>query len=139
MLAGMLSIHSFAQIREIPKEVRENFSRQYPLASDIDFDDDLLDVNVRFTLDNEKMKAAYSNKGVWKYTEKKMTFEQLPDVVKEGFAKSRYADREVSETVTVYYPGGLIQYRLKTEKSAIEKKYLYYNTEGRLVRESITI
>jgi hypothetical protein len=135
----LISILSFSQLRQIPKEVRENFSQKYPAALEVNYDDDLFDVNVHFTLDGEKMKAAFSNKGVWKYTEKKWTIDKLPDAVKDGFSKSRYADRELKDVVIIYYPGNLIQYRLKTEKSAVEKKYLYFNPEGRLLRESITI
>lgn len=130
---------SFAQLREIPKIVRENFAQQYPMATDVDFDDDLFDVNVEFTLDGEKMTAEYSNKGIWRHTEKKWNLDKAPEAVKDGFKKSKYADREVREVVMIYYPGNIIQYRIKTEKSALEKKYLYFNPEGRLLRESITI
>lgn len=137
LMTGVVS--SFAQIREIPKEVREQFSRQYPMATDVDFNDNLLNVNIEFTLDNEKWTAEYNNKGVWKHSEKKWTFEQLPDAVKEGFNKSKYADREVKGVIIIYYPGDITQYRIKTEKSAVEKKYLYFNPQGRLLRETITI
>jgi hypothetical protein len=141
IFSGLLFITmgSFAQIREIPKEVRENFAQQYPVATDVDFNDELFHVNVRFTLDGEKMNAEYNNKGIWRNTEKKWSYDKLPDAVKDGFGKSKYADREVKETIMIYYPGNIIQYRLKTEKSAVEKKYLYFNPEGRLLRESITI
>jgi hypothetical protein len=132
-------IHSFAQIREIPKEVREQFSRQYPMATDVDFNDNLLNINVEFTLENEKWTAEYNNKGVWKHSEKKWTYEQLPEAVKDGFQKSKYADREVKSVIMIYYPGDMIQYRIKTEKSAVERKYLYFNPQGRLLRETITI
>jgi hypothetical protein len=130
---------TFSQLREIPKEVRENFARQYPMATDVDFNDDLFDVNVRFTLDGEKMDAEYNNKGIWRHTEKKWNHDKLPEAVKDGFGKSKYADREVKEVVMIYYPGDIIQYRIKTEKNSLEKKYLYFNPEGRLLRESITI
>jgi hypothetical protein len=135
----MTGVVTFAQLRQIPKEVRENFAQQYPMAKDTDFEDDLFDVNVKFVLDGEKMNAEYNNKGIWRHTEKKWMYDKLPDAVKDGFNKSKYAGREVKETVVIYYPGDVIQYRLKTEKSSVEKKYLYFNPEGRLLRESITI
>jgi hypothetical protein len=136
LFAGSIS---FAQLRQIPKEVRENFAQQYPMATDVDFDDDLVDVNVHFLLDGEKMNAEYNNKGIWKSTEKKWTFDKLPDAVKDGFNKSKYAGRDIKEVVIIYYPGGTTQYRVKTEKSTLEKKYLYFTPEGRLLRDSITI
>ena len=61
LMTGVVS--SFAQLREIPKEVREQFSRQYPLATDVDFNDNLLNVNIECTLNNEKWTAEYNNKG----------------------------------------------------------------------------
>ena len=137
LMTGVVS--SFAQIREIPKEVREQFSRQYPMATDVDFNDNLLNVNIEFTLNNEQWTAEYNNKGVWKHSEKKWTFEQLPEEVKDGFKKSKYADREVKAVIIIYLPGDITQYRLKTEKNKVEKKYLYFNPQGRLLRETITI
>lgn len=137
LMAGVVS--SFAQIREIPKEVREQFSRQYPMATDVDFNDNLLNINIEFTLNDEKWTAEYNNKGVWKHSEKKWTFEQLPEDVKDGFKKSKYADREVKAVIIIYLPGDITQYRLKTEKNKVEKKYLYFNPQGRLLRETITI
>lgn len=135
----LIAFASFAQIRKIPAEVKQNFAKQYPAAQNVKYDDDLVNVNVSFTLDGEKMNAEYSNKGIWKHTEKKWSFEQLPDSVKDGFRKSRFADRDVKEVVMIYLPADVIQYRIKAGKSAVEKKYLFFNPEGRLLRESITI
>jgi hypothetical protein len=135
----MFSGISFSQIREIPKIVEETFSNQYKGASDIDFKDQLVRVDVYFELDGEKMIASYTNKGLWKETQKEWSFDKLPDEVKEGFEKSKYADREVDETIVLYLPGGVEQYRLKAKKSGVEKKYLYFNPKGRLLRESITL
>jgi uncharacterized protein YjaZ len=136
LLTGVVS---FSQLRQIPKVVQENFAQQYPMAKDVDFHDDLFDVNVKFILDGDQMNAEYNNKGMWRRTEKRWTYDNLPDAVQDGFKKSKYADREVKEVTVIYYPGDIIQYRLKTEKSAVEKKYLYFNSQGRLMRESITI
>ena len=130
---------SFSQIREIPKVVEETFSQQYNGATNVDYKDQLVSVNVHFELQSEKMMASYSNKGIWKGTEKEWAFEKLPDPVKDGFQKSKYADREVEETKVLYLPGGLEQYRVKAKKSGVEKKYLFFNTKGRLLRTAITI
>ena len=137
--ALIIALNSFSQIREIPKEIKENFSKKYPEAKNVDYYDDLVNVNVRFTIHDVKYDAEYSNKGIWKRTEKNSEFDSLPGAVMDGFNKSRYADREVKEVKVVYYPGDIIQYRIKTEKNSVEKKYLYFNAEGRLLRESLTI
>jgi len=85
------------------------------------------------------MIASYSNKGVWKETQKAWDFEKLPAEVKDGFDKSKYADREVKETVVIYLPGGGEQYRILARKNDIEKKYLFFNPKGRLLRTSVTL
>ena len=130
---------SFAQIREIPKPVEEAFAKQYNGATHISYSDQIVRVDVYFELNGEKMVASYSNKGTWKQTEKDLSFEKLPDDVKDGFHKSKYADRDIEETKILYFPGDTLQYRIKTKKSGVEKKYLFFNDKGRLLRESITI
>ena len=130
---------AFSQIREIPKAVEETFSNQYKGASDIDFKDQLVRVDVYFILDGESMIASYTNKGLWKETQKQWSFDKLPEDVKNGFEKSKYADREVDDVIALYLPGGLEQYRLKAKKNDVEKKYLYFNPKGRLLRETVTL
>lgn len=130
---------SVAQIREIPKAVEETFSQQYNGANNIDYKDQLVRVDVYFELKGDRMIASYTNKGIWKETEKEWSFDKLTDEVKDGFQKSKYADREVEETTVLYLPGGTEQYRIKAKKSGVDKKYLFFNTGGRLLRTSITL
>lgn len=138
LFIGILTV-SQAQIREIPKAVEETFTNQYKGATDIDYKDQLVRIDVHFSLDGENMIASYTNKGSWKGTEKDWSFDKLSAEVKDGFAKSKYADRDVEETKVLYLPGGAEQYRVLAKKNDVEKKYLFFNTKGRLLRTSITI
>jgi Putative beta-lactamase-inhibitor-like, PepSY-like len=130
---------SFSQIRKIPKIVEETFAQQYNGAANVDFKDQLVRVDVSFEMNGEKMIASYTNKGVWKETEKEWTFDKLSQEVKDGFQKSKYADREVEETTVLYLPGGSEQYRVKARKSGVQKKFLFFNTKGRLLRTAVTL
>ncbi|MET0637185.1 MAG: PepSY-like domain-containing protein [Chitinophagaceae bacterium] len=130
---------SFAQVREIPKAVEETFTRQYPGASDIEYKDKLVNVDVSFNLDGDHMVASYTNKGVWKESWKDWTYDKLPPSVQDGFKKSKYADREVDEVIVIYLPGGGEQYRLRARKNDVQKSYLYFNPRGRLLRTALTI
>jgi hypothetical protein len=130
---------AFSQIREIPKAVEETFSNQYKEASGIEFKDQLVRVDVYFELGGENMIASYTNKGMWKETQKEWSFVKLPDDVKNGFEKSKFADREIEDVIVLYLPGDITQYRLKSKKSGVEKKYLYFNPMGRLLRETVTL
>ncbi|MDX1955781.1 MAG: PepSY-like domain-containing protein [Chitinophagaceae bacterium] len=131
----------FAQIREIPKIVEETFANQYPSAENVEFKDLMVKVQVHFEWKGDKMMATYSNKGLWKGTEKAWTYDSLPEDVKDGFKKSKFGDEswEVEETVQLDLPGGSQQYRILVAKSDVQKKYLFFNTGGRLLRTSVTL
>ena len=134
-----ISFISNAQVHKVPEVVKEVFENQYPKADVQEYDDLLVKVVVKFTLDSSEMKATYSNKGVWKGTEKEISYSSVPEEVKDGFNKSKYADWDVRESTQLYLPGGSIQYRLRVKKNELQLKYLFFNTSGRLLRTSITI
>ena len=140
-LVLITSLSLFAQVREIPSIVEETFSKQYPKATHIDFKDFVVKVQVHFEQEDEKYMATYTNKGLWRGTEKEWEFDKLPGDVKDGFNKSKYAtdDWEVSETAVLYLPGGSEQYRVLVKKNDVQKKYLFFNTEGRLLRTAVTL
>lgn len=135
----IISTASFAQLREIPKEVREQFQSQYPAAVDVEYRDNIIDVHVIFHLDSARMVAKYTNRGAWKETERTWSFDLLPVEVKEGFDKSRYVDWKITETVLLYLPGGGEQFRIKVEKNELTKRYLFFNRKGRLVKDGLTL
>ena len=128
-----------AQGDEVPVAVMDAFGQQYRLAEGAVFKDDLLQITVQFKLEGEQMKAFYTRKGQWKHTEKEWTFEKLPAAVQDGFRKSKYADQEIEDTKVVYRAGGTERYRVKVKKNSLQKKYLYFNEEGRLLEESLTL
>ena len=128
-----------AQVRDIPEAVKETFTSQYPGAENVTYEDNLVSVQVHFQMNGEKMVAAYNNKGRWKDTEKNWSFDQLPEAVKDGFQKSKYADWKVLEVKMIYRPGGSDRYRIKVEKNDIQKKNVFFNKAGRLVEDSITV
>lgn len=130
---------SFSQVTSIPQEAKSNFAAQYPNAQNVRWDNDVVNVNVRFEQDGQQMNAEYNNKGIWKHTYIDWTYDKLPATVQEGLKKSKYADRDVKEVLAVDLPGNVRQYRLKMEKNDVQKKYLYFNSDGRLVRDANTI
>lgn len=130
---------AFSQITSVPQSAKDNFAKQYPAAENIEWANDVVNVNVRFTLDGENMNAEYSNKGIWKNTYQNTTYEKLPAAVQDGFQKSKYAEREVTDAKIIHYPAGVTQYRIKAEKNDVQKKYLYFNENGKLLRDAITL
>ena len=129
----------FAQVTSIPDLAKENFFKQYPDAKNVQWQNDVVNVNARFEQDSNSLNAEYNNKGIWKWTLKEWTFDKLTTDIKEGFSKSKYASRQVLEVKVLYLPGYVIQYRLKVEKNDIERKFLFFNTDGRLVRTTVAL
>ena len=129
----------YAQVTSIPEQAKANFFKQYPDATNIVWENDVVNVNVRFEQDSNKMNAEYNNKGIWKRTLKDWTYDKLPDDLKDGFSKSKYAGQQVLDVKMLYLPGYVIQYRLKTAKNDVERKFLFFNTEGRLIRTTVAI
>jgi hypothetical protein len=134
-----IGVSAQAQIREIPPAVKEAFESQYANAEQVEYNDILASVQVRFVKDGEKYIAKYTNKGAWKETEKAWSFDKLEQEVKDGFEKSKYAEWKLAETAIVYLPGGSEQYRIKVERNDVVKRYLFFNKSGRLLRDAITI
>ena len=135
----VISTAGNAQVTSIPEKAKENFFKQYPDAKNVQWENDVVNVNVRFEQDSNKMNAEYSNKGIWKRTLKEWTYDKLTSDVKEGFSKSKYAGMQVLDVEVLYLPGYVIQYRLKVSKNNVENKFLFFNTEGRLIRTTVAI
>ena len=134
-----VSFNGHSQVTSIPDQAKQNFFKQYPDAKNVQWENNVVNVSVRFEQDSNQMNAEYNNKGIWKNTLKDWTYEKLTSDVKEGFNKSKYADREVTDVKVLYLPGYVIQYRLRVEKNDVEKKHLFFNTAGRLVRSAVTL
>jgi hypothetical protein len=143
MLTAFVSLLAFtsakAQLREVPDEVERAFADQYTGARDIDFKDHLLNVRVHFKLKDDKLIATYTNKGVWKETEKEWMFDHFSEDVKDGFEKSKYAEWNITEAAILYRPKSVELYRIRVVKNEVQKKYLYFNPKGRLLEEGITL
>lgn len=135
----VISSQVHSQVTSIPEQAKENFFKQYPDAKNVQWENDVVNVNVKFDQDTNKMNAEYNNYGIWKRTLKDWTFDKLIPDVKEGFAKCKYADKQVLDVKVLYLPGYVIQYRLKVEKNDVERKFLFFNTEGRLLRTTVAL
>ena len=134
-----VSSQSNAQVTSIPEQAKENFFKQYPDAKNVQWENDVVNVNARFEQDSNKMNAEYSNKGLWKRTLKDWEYDKLTTDVKDGFEKSKYAGNQVLDVKVLYLPGYVIQYRVKVAKNNVERKFLFFNTEGRLIRTTVAI
>lgn len=140
MAVLFVGLYSCAQIRKTPASVSTAFEKQYPAVSKVQYEDNLFNVQVHFMSDSGKMVAKYDSEGKWKETERDFTYDSLPPDVKTGFEKSKFsADWKVKQTTVIYMPGDEIRYRLRIEKNDVAKRYLFFDRNGRLIKDSMTI
>jgi hypothetical protein len=139
LLMGLTAATAQAQVRKIPATVTEAFKARYPHAEKVAWKDEIASFEAQFTLNGFIMTADFNSKGEWQNSEKKIQFTDLPTVVNDGFKKSKYEDWKIVSVVEIDKNGESLQYRIEVKKSAVQKKYLFFNTNGKLIRDATTI
>jgi hypothetical protein len=135
----LLSTSTFAQLRKIPAEVTDAFSTKYPDAKEVEWKDRLTNFTAGFSSAGKSYLASFNKKGEWQSTEQEVEQSELPDVIKDSFSKTKYADWEISKVIKIELPGDEEQYKLEIASGDIKKRNLYFNTKGRLLKDKLTI
>ena len=139
----LVAVGAHAQFRSVPAEVTDSFKAKYPDASAVSWSDKLLagGFQAKYTEGKDQYEARFGNKGEWQWSTKKISRDDLPAVVKDGLAKSKYAGSEWQvKTVTMkFMPGNTVQYLLFVSKSDLNKKNLTFNSAGQLIRDGSTL
>jgi hypothetical protein len=139
MLISTIAIPAFAQFRKVPGEVTEALKTKYPDASNVSWKDKISVFVASFDMNDEKYEARFNEKGEWKSTQKEISKEALPEQVKDGWEKSKYADWDLNSVYSIELPDDVMQYRLQVAKSDIQKKNLLFNSDGKLLKDNITL
>ncbi|TAM99576.1 MAG: hypothetical protein EPN39_06190 [Chitinophagaceae bacterium] len=139
-LSGFFIFQSaHAQVKDAPSLVKDAFTQQYPGADSAQYENRLVFVLVHFYQKDSVSTAKYTSKGIWQWTETAMPFSALPQQIQDGFNKSKYLGWQVDHTYIVNLPGNITRYKLQIEKSAIQKRNLFFNTRGRMISDNITM
>jgi len=128
-----------AQLRKIPADVTDAFTSRYPHATHVEWKDKLQYFEATFELNNSTIIADFSSKGDWEGSERIVNFDDLPDDVRDGFMKSKYSEWKKNVMAETQELGKPLQYRISVQKSGIQKKNLYFDTNGKLLKESIAL
>lgn len=138
-LFSSVAFFSDAQLRKIPADVTDAFAARYPHATRVEWKDKLQYFEATFQLNGCTISADFSSKGDWEGSERLMDFDALPDEVKDGFEKSKYADWQKNSVYEIQDLGKPLEYRVNVHKSGIQKKNLYFDINGKLLKESMTL
>lgn len=129
-----------AQVRKLPAEVTEAFRQKYPTALNVEWKDRLSGFTATFDQDKIHYEAKFTNKGFWQSTENKIEDADIPAPVKDGFQKSKYAEEwTIKAAYKIALREDKTQYRLEIQKNDIQKKQLYFDPTGRLLRDNISL
>ncbi len=128
-----------AQLRKIPADVTDAFASRYPHATRVAWKDKLQYFEADFELNGITISASFSSKGDWEGSERVISFDDLPDEVRDGFLKSKYVDWKKNSMFETQELGKPLRYRISVQKSGIQKKNLYFDTNGKLLKESISL
>ena len=140
MLSIVIGTALFAQIRKVPAEVTDALKKKYPSAENVEWKDKVTYFEAEFKMDGIEMTADFSNKGEWQESNKKLSFDALPAPVKDGFKKSKYADWTPGSVTEIEKNDKQTQYKIYVEKSSlVQKKFLFFNTDGQLDKETVGI
>jgi hypothetical protein len=139
LVLALTSTNTFAQIRKIPAEVTNAFQDKYPDAKSVEWRDKLSSFTASFQLDSINYVAQFSNKGEWESTEQAIDNDDLPEEVKTGFDNSRYADWNMGQATKIELPGDEFRYKIEVSKGDIKKRNLYFSSEGRLLKDKLTL
>lgn len=129
-----------AQVRKIPAEVTEAFRQKYPTALNVEWHDHITNFTATFDQDKVHYEARFNTKGMWQNTENKIADSTLPASIKDGFQKSKYVeDWKIKNAYKIALREDKVQYRLEIQKNDIQKKQLYFDSTGRLLRDNISL
>jgi hypothetical protein len=129
-----------AQVRKVPAEVTEAFRQKYPTAMNVEWKDHLSGFTAAFDQDKIHYEAKFTNKGFWQSTENKIEEADIPAAIKDGFQKSKYTeDWTIKKAYKIALREDKTQYRLEIQKNDIQKKQLYFDSTGRLLRDNISL
>jgi len=141
LFTGLLltSNYSFSQIRKIPSAATESLKEKYPGAEKVQWKDQISHFTAKFTLDSKDYEAHFDNDGVWKESLVKIDEDQLPSEVKDGIEKSKYSDWTIDKVEKIESSNDSLQYRLQVKSGDIKKKILYFNPDGKLAKDHVTL
>ncbi|MES2776276.1 MAG: PepSY-like domain-containing protein [Bacteroidota bacterium] len=126
-----------AQIRKIPAAVTQSFKVKFPEVAEVEWKDKLTVFEASYEVDAIKYQSTFNNKGEWKKTETEIAEEDLPSEVQEGLDKSKYKSWEIKTVSNVQTIEGQ-KFMLVVQKSALQKKRLYFSYDGQLIKDPIT-
>ena len=132
--AFMLMFTVAGTAQNVPQKVKDAFSDKYSNATHMEWDDDDNgeEYEVDFTLNGEHLEASFATDGTWKYTQKEITHEELPQAVK-SILKDEYADFKIDDINMLETPEG-VRYKVEAD-SDNDDRVLLFSGDGTKLKD----
>lgn len=128
-----------AQFRDIPSAVTNAMKEKYPKATDIKWEDKVSSFQAKFLLDGKTQEARFKKDGTWEVTEKAILFEEMPKVVQDAFNASEYKKWTLRTVAALENNQGGKEFRIYVRNNTVNRKYLYYGEDGKLLRDAYNL
>jgi hypothetical protein len=119
---------------KIPEKVINAFQLKYANATNVKWKNDVIYCTVTFDLMNAKYHATFDKKGEWLQSTQKLRVNELPEVVKKSFKKTKYASWSLVSCFEEYFPREQPRYHVRAAKSSIRRKDLVFDSQGKIVQ-----
>ena len=128
-----------AQLRKIPAKVTEAFKSQFITTEQLEWKDNITNFEAQFSQGGVSKFAKYNREGTWIETSSIIAFEGLTAEIKDGFEKSKYATWEIKTVSIIEQPNKVVMYKILVKNDDIQKRNLFFNRKGQLLKDNITI
>ena len=118
---------------EVPKAVKENFSKKYPAAKEVKWKKEGADFEAKFDMDKKELEAIFDAAGAFKMQEEEIKTAELPKGSAEYCTKN-FPDYKLHEAEKKIDAAGAITYEAELKKEK-EKKEILFDSNGKFLSE----
>ncbi len=127
-----------AQVVNIPDKAKNDFGKKHAHAKDAKWENKVAYYIVHYSEGGTHATAHYRMDGTWEFTEMKINDGRTPTKVKNAFQKSKFRNWEVKEKAFVENDNREKLYRYEV-KNGVDKRYIFFNKEGKFIKENQSI
>ena len=111
---AMKSANTDNETINIPQVVQQAFSKKYPAAQKVEWEEEKGEYEAEFKMDKKEMSARFQEDGSWLETETELGKKDLPESVKLAIS-NQFADFELEKAELLETPETPLAYEVKLE------------------------
>lgn len=117
---------------DVPGNLRDTFDKEYPKASDVEWEKELGNYKVEFDLNRRDHEVWYNASGNMLKKEQEITEAEIPEIIRATI-KSKYAGYRVDD-VEMVYKNNVKTFEIELEKGQ-DEKHLIFDDKAKVLSE----